>query len=83
MALAKDTQRGTWYFYGYYRDITGKKHRYLRRGFKTKKEAKEAERVYRLTYSNTKQSITLDSHLLISYKILVILDRIESRVNYC
>lgn len=60
MALAKDTQRGTWYFYGYYRDLTGKKHRYLRRGFKTKKEAKEAERVYRLTYSNTKQSITLD-----------------------
>lgn len=60
MALAKDTQRGTWYFYGYYRDMMGTKHRYFKRGFKTKKEAKEAERILRLSNQDAAPSITLD-----------------------
>lgn len=60
MALAKDTQRGTWSFYGSYKDLMGNKHRYFKRGFRTKKEAKEAERIYRLDHSNTTRSITLD-----------------------
>ena len=50
MAQQKDTKRGTWMFYGSCKDITGKTQRYCRRGFKTKKEAKEAEFAFRLEW---------------------------------
>lgn len=60
MSVAKDTERGTWYCYGRYTDITGKKGRFCRRGFKTKREAKEAEQLFRLQNENARPTITLD-----------------------
>lgn len=60
MAQQKDTKRGTWMFYGSCKDITGKTQRYCRRGFKTKKEAKEAEHAFRLEMTTSRPSITLN-----------------------
>lgn len=60
MAQQKDTKRGTWMFYGSCKDIMGNTTRYCRRGFKTKKEAKEAEHLFRLEMASSRPTITLD-----------------------
>ena len=60
MAQQKDTKRGTWMFHGKCKDILGNTTRYCRRGFKTKKEAKEAEQLFRLQMGKVGPSITLD-----------------------
>lgn len=54
-------------FYGSCKDITGKTQRYCRRGFKTKREAKEAEHFFRLEQQSVRPTITLDElrHLYI------------------
>ena len=41
MSVSKDKKRGTWLISGYYRDATGTRQHYCRRGFETKREAKE------------------------------------------
>lgn len=60
MAQQKDTKRGTWFFHGSCKDILGNTVRYCRRGFKTKKEAKEAEHLFRLQMASSRPTITLD-----------------------
>ena len=48
MAAYKDEQRGTWYVSFQYYDWTGKNCRKVKRGFKTKREATEWERHFRM-----------------------------------
>ena len=48
MAAYKDEQRGTWYVSFHYYDWTGKNCRKAKRGFKTKREATEWERHFRM-----------------------------------
>ena len=48
MAAYKDEQRGTWYESFHYYDWTGKNCRKVKRGFKTKREATEWERHFRM-----------------------------------
>lgn len=48
MAAYKDEQRGTWYVSFHYTDWTGKNKRKLKRGFKTRKEALEWERSFKV-----------------------------------
>ena len=48
MATYKDEQRGTWYVSFHYYDWTGKNCRKVKRGFKTKREATEWERHFRM-----------------------------------
>ena len=47
MSVHKDEKTGKWYYTGKYRDLAGKRHDYKKRGFKTKKEALEAEQYLR------------------------------------
>lgn len=67
MSVSKDKKRGTWFFFGAYRDIQGKKHQYKKRGFKTKKEAKEAEHAFLVGATVVRPSITLDE-LVLKYR---------------
>lgn len=60
MSVTKDKKRGTWYFSGYYRDALGRRQHYCRRGFATKKEAREAEHAFVAAASVAQPSITLD-----------------------
>ena len=48
MAAYKDEQRGPWYVSFHYYDWTGKNCRKVKRGFKTKREATEWERHFRM-----------------------------------
>ena len=48
MSVHKDEKTGKWYYTGKYRDLTGKRHDYKKRGFRTKKEAKDAETAFLL-----------------------------------
>ena len=48
MAAYKDERRGTWYVSFHYCDWTGQNRRKMKRGFKTKKEALEWERHFRM-----------------------------------
>ncbi len=48
MAAYKDEQRGTWYVSFHYYDWTGKNCRKVKRRFKTKREATEWERHFRM-----------------------------------
>lgn len=64
MSVIKDKKRGTWYFHGYYRDVAGTRRVYCRRGFPTKKEAKEAEHAFLVSASVVRPSITLDELVL-------------------
>lgn len=52
MPVYKDEQRGTWYISYRYWDWQGKRKRFIKRGFKTKKEASEFERKHRVQESN-------------------------------
>lgn len=58
--MAQIKENGSWSFYGKIKDINGFVHRYHKRGYTTKKEAKEAERIYRLAHTNKRASIILD-----------------------
>ncbi|MEE0830112.1 MAG: Arm DNA-binding domain-containing protein [Longicatena sp.] len=44
---------GTWTYYGKYTNTDGERINYKKRGFKTKKEAKEAECIFRLNLDPT------------------------------
>ncbi len=48
MSQQKDKKTGKWYYTGKYRDLQGVRHDYKKRGFNTKKEAKEAEDAFLL-----------------------------------
>ena len=48
MAAYKDEKRGTWYVSFHYYDWTGKNCRKVKRGFKTKRDATEWERHFRM-----------------------------------
>lgn len=48
MSQHKDEKTGKWYYTGKYKDYTGQRHDYKKRGFKTKKEAREAEEAFLL-----------------------------------
>ncbi len=66
MPAYKDEQRNTWYCQFWTTDFTGKRKHIVRRGFKTRREAKEYEEKYRDTNNET-SSITLGG-LYESYK---------------
>ena len=66
MPAYKDEQRNTWYCQFWTRDFTGKRKHIVRRGFKTRREAKEYEEKDRDTNNET-SSITLGG-LYESYK---------------
>ncbi len=46
MSVHKDKTTGKWYYTGKYKDLSGKRHDYKKRGFRTKGEAKEAEEAF-------------------------------------
>lgn len=48
MSQHKDKKTGKWYYTGKYRDLLGNRHDYKKRGFNTKKEAKDAEDAFLL-----------------------------------
>ena len=76
MAQQKDTKRGTWFFHGSCKDILGNTVRYCRRGFKTKKEAKEAEHLFRLQMEESGPTITLNElRICISQMLVLYLSR--------
>lgn len=60
MSVRKDQQRNTWLYEGSYRDAAGEVQRYKKRGFATKKEAKEAEHAFLAKARTSRPSITLD-----------------------
>lgn len=64
MSVSKDKKRGTWLFSGYYRDVTGARQHYCRRGFATKREAKEAEQAFLLGAAKVRPDITFDELVL-------------------
>ena len=49
MSVYKDEQRGTWYCMFRYNDWTGRQKQKCKRGFKTKREAKEYEEQFMQT----------------------------------
>lgn len=59
MAVKKDEKKGTWYYYGVYTNFLGKRKQYKKRGFRTKREAKEAEAAF-LADPDEHTSMTLD-----------------------
>lgn len=48
MSVHKDKKTGKWYYTGKYRDLSGKRHDYKKRGFRTQREAKAAEDAFLL-----------------------------------
>ena len=64
MSVSKDKKRGTWLYSGYYRDATNTRRQYCRRGFETKREAKEAERSFLEAAVQVRPSITLNELVL-------------------
>ena len=52
MSVYKDEQRGTWYCIFRYNDWTGSQKQKCKRGFKTKREAKEYEEQF-FTYNRS------------------------------
>ena len=66
MPVYKDEQRNTWYCQFYTTDFTGKRKHIVRRGFKTRREAKEYEGKYKNTNNET-SNITIGG-LYESYK---------------
>ena len=46
MSQHKDKATGKWYYTGKYKDLMGERHDYKKRGFDTKKKAKEAEEAF-------------------------------------
>lgn len=52
MAQKQETN-GTWTYYGKYTNTKGERVNYKKRGFKTKKDAKEAERLFKLSLDPT------------------------------
>ena len=75
MAAYKDEQRGTWYVSFHYYDWTGKNCRKVKRGFKTKREATEWERHFRMkeaadfdmTFEEFVQAYTRDMKLKLKH----------------
>ena len=70
MPAYKDEKRNTWYCQFWISDFTGKKKHIVKRGFKTRREAKEYEDKYRASKNET-SSITLGG-LYESYKQIYI-----------
>ena len=78
MAAYKDEQRGTWYVSFHYYDWTGKNCRKVKRGFKTKREATEWERHFRMkeaadldmTFEEFIQAYTRDMKPKLKHKYL-------------
>ena len=70
MPAYKDEKRNTWYCQFWINDFTGKKKHIVKRGFKTRREAKEYEDKYRESKNET-SSITLGG-LYESYKQIYI-----------
>lgn len=71
MAAYKDEQRGTWYVSFHYYDWTGKNCRKVKRGFKTKREATEWERHFRM-----KEAADLDmtfSWVFLTYQLIFVI----------
>lgn len=48
MSVHKDKATGKWYYTGKYRDLLGNRHDYKKRGFRTQREAKDAEDAFLL-----------------------------------
>ena len=77
MAAYKDEQRGTWYVSFHYYDWTGKNCRKVKRGFKTKREATEWERHFRMkeaadldmTFEEFVQAYTRDMKPKLKHKL--------------
>jgi len=67
MPAYKDEKHGTWYAAFYYQDWTGKRKKKFIRGFKTKKEALEAERVFLLKIT-ADMDMPLESFVEIYFK---------------
>lgn len=82
MAVKKDEKHGTWYYYGRYTDALGNKKQYKKRGFKTKKEAKEAEQRFLLD-PNSQSSMTLDNIVDLLYNHFIYLFMLFSTKTYC
>ena len=59
MAVYKDQKRNTWYYTGRIKDTSGIYHTYKKRGFGTKKEAKQAENAFLKSKEEDPGSLTL------------------------
>lgn len=60
MAVKKDENTNKWYCYGKYKTIAGETKQYKKRGFSTKKEAKEAEHIFLMSNKEGSTRMTLD-----------------------
>lgn len=80
MPVYKDKKRNTWYFRTKYKDVYGNYKECKRRGFATKKEAKEAENLFVTSQKETNLQMTLDE--LYNEYILYSKDRLkQSTIN--
>lgn len=70
MPQYKDEARGTWYFKTWYKDSFGRSKQKLIRGFKTKREAKEAEANF---ISQKKINLALRLHLILFLHITFVI----------
>lgn len=64
MPVFKDTKRNTWYCKAYYTDYAGERKQKLKRGFKTKREAKEYENNF---LAKHQEDVTMPFSTLIKY----------------
>lgn len=61
MSQHKDAKTGKWYYTGKYRDIQGNRHDYKKRGFASKKAAKNAEDVFLAKMKGSTVRVNLDT----------------------
>lgn len=67
MPAYKDEKQNTWYCQFYYEDWQGNKKKKQKRGFKTKKEALEWERNYKLS-ANANMDMTMGAFIEIYFR---------------
>lgn len=68
MSVKKDAKTNKWYYAGKYRDFTGVRKNYKKRGFATKREAVEAEQIFLATIKGVKGRITVRALTEIYFK---------------
>lgn len=60
MAVKKDLETGKWFCYGKYKNIMGETKQFKKRGFDTKREAKDAESIFLQSNKECSTSMTLN-----------------------
>ncbi len=82
MSIHKDEKTGKWYYTGKYRDLTGKRHDYKKRGFKTKKEAKDAENAFLLKIKGGHGRIKMNELIILYHQEMSTTIKKSTLANY-